>query len=414
MKSLINNVASQFIGRILTSATTFSTTFLIAYFFGFSLYGSFTKITALVTLFYLVVDFGLNGIFLKEYIGETEQNFGRLLSLRVFISTILFFIILFLVFLFPHNQTTNTGFSNQEKIGVIIFSFTLYTQAVWISVSSIFQKHLKYSLSIIPLSLYSLSLLVGVVVAFLINNFYLLLFSYILAGFVLSVTGIAILKKNYSILFNTHDLFNFSKKIIKASFPLALMLLLNAIYFRIDTLILSFYRSSTDVGIYGFSYRVFEFIISFPTFFTNSVYPILLAEQNNTLFNKLLKKYFLTLFVLSIFAALLSAFLFPFIGLIKESFKESITPFQILLFSLPFFFLTSLLQWVLVIRNKKKFLVVIYCIALSLNIILNIYFIPKFSYIASAWITVLNEAVVFGLLLLALLLPAAKNTGKKS
>jgi O-antigen/teichoic acid export membrane protein len=70
-------------------------------------------------------------------------------------------------------------------------------------------------------------------------------------------------------------------------------------------------------------------------------------------------------------------------------------PFRILLLSLPFFFTTSFLQWVLITLEKQKYLMYVYLFSTLLNIVLNIIFIPQFSYLASATITLMSEALVF-------------------
>jgi O-antigen/teichoic acid export membrane protein len=77
-------------------------------------------------------------------------------------------------------------------------------------------------------------------------------------------------------------------------------------------------------------------------------------------------------------------------------------PFRILLLSLPFFFTTSFLQWTLITLGKQKYLMIVYFFSTLLNIVLNVIFIPQFSYVACATITVVSEGIVFAFLLGAL------------
>ena len=51
-----------------------------------------------------------------------------------------------------------------------------------------------------------------------------------------------------------------------ASFPLGLTLLFNVVYFHIDSIILTFTRTSAEVGIYGLAYKIFELPLVLPTF----------------------------------------------------------------------------------------------------------------------------------------------------
>jgi O-antigen/teichoic acid export membrane protein len=85
--------------------------------------------------------------------------------------------------------------------------------------------------------------------------------------------------------------------------------------------------------------------------------------------------------------------------LIKADFADSIIPFRILLLSLPFFFTTCFLQWVLITLEKQKYLMYVYLFSTVLNITLNVIFIPQFSYLACATITLVSESLVFVLLI---------------
>ncbi|MDO8270088.1 MAG: polysaccharide biosynthesis C-terminal domain-containing protein, partial [Candidatus Levybacteria bacterium] len=89
----------------------------------------------------------------------------------------------------------------------------------------------------------------------------------------------------------------------------------------------------------------------------------------------------------------------PLIQLFKKEFIYSVGPLQILSLSLPFFFLTSLLQWHFIIRGKIKFLLPLYGGALLLNLTLNFIFIPQYSYYAAAVTTGICEALVFVIML---------------
>ena len=169
-------------------------------------------------------------------------------------------------------------------------------------------------------------------------------------------------------------------------------------------------RSTLEVGVYGLSYRFFEFLIAVPAFFSNSIYPILLDTKEENLFNTLVKKYFGVLLLSAIILMVATLFLSPLLPLIKHDYSLSVAPLKILSLSLPFFFVTSLLQWLFIIKNRIKTLIVIYASAMLLNIFLNIVFIPIYSYMASSVITVVSEALVLFLMLISLGLQRAKNT----
>jgi O-antigen/teichoic acid export membrane protein len=158
-----------------------------------------------------------------------------------------------------------------------------------------------------------------------------------------------------------------------------------------------------DVGIYSLSYKFFDFLIALPLFLSNAIYPLLLKEKNKPSIYTTTKKYFFIFLAFSLVVLVPFWFVSPIFSLIKSDFVASVIPFRILLFSLPFFYVTSLLQWVLITLGKLKFLMYVYLLSMAVNIFLNLIFIPKYSYVASATITLVSEAIVFTLLIVKII-----------
>ena len=188
----------------------------------------------------------------------------------------------------------------------------------------------------------------------------------------------------------------FAKEIFTKSFPIGLMLIFNLVYFRADMFLLSLLAPTKDVGIYGLSYKFFDFLIALPLFLSNAIYPFLIkAKKEGKGFLSLTRNYFFVFLVSSFIVIIPFWFISPLFTLIKSDFAACIIPFRILLLSLPFFFTTSFLQWVLITLEKQKYLMYVYLFSTVLNIVLNLIFIPQFSYLASATITLISEGLVF-------------------
>jgi len=77
-----------------------------------------------------------------------------------------------------------------------------------------------------------------------------------------------------------------------------------------------------------------------------------------------------------------------------------------------FFFLSSPLTWVLVVKNRQGVLPFLYGFALLFNVILNIIFIPQYNYLASAVITVLTEFLVLAVLAVIVFLAEYRRMGR--
>jgi O-antigen/teichoic acid export membrane protein len=397
-KLIAKNTTYQILARGVTSFIGFLITLIIARKFGVLGYGDFTKITSYVALFYLVIDFGLNAFFLQY----ENAKFKNLFYLRMLISVGIFILLNVLALFLPYNAALGTGFSAAERFGIFIFSFGIFAQSIILSTSAIFQKTVNYYFYMVGTIIGSIVNLI-VVLIFALLNFSII---YILFGFVFSsfVGALALL------LFAKQKIFHFSldkeftTKILQASWPIGLMLIFNLVYFRADIFLLSILKTTQEVGIYGLAYKFFDFLIALPLFLSNAVYPFLIkAKTNNKLFFDLTSKYFFVFLTTSFIVIVPFWFISPLFTLVKTDFGGSILPFRILLLSLPFFFTTSFLQWVLITLGKQKYLMIVYLLSTFLNVALNVIFIPQFSYLACATITLISEGIVFVFLLLPLL-----------
>ena len=65
------------------------------------------------------------------------------------------------------------------------------------------------------------------------------------------------------------------EKIIREASPIAISILFNLIYFKLDTLILQHYHGDAATGIYGAPYKVLEVLTSIPAMFAGLLTPIL-------------------------------------------------------------------------------------------------------------------------------------------
>jgi O-antigen/teichoic acid export membrane protein len=391
------NTFYQLVARSATSFIGFLITLIIARHYGVLGYGDFTKITAYVALFYLVIDFGLNAFFLQS----ENAKFKNLFHLRNLITLGIFILLNLLALFLPYNAVTGAGFSLAERMGIFIFSFSIFAQSIILSTSAIFQKKLDYFDYMLGMIIGSIvNLVVVFLFTFLNFSIFYVLFGFVFSSFVGALILLLLIKQQWLPVSLDKK---FSMEILKNSWPLGLMLIFNLVYFRADMFLLSILKSTSDVGIYGLAYKFFDFLIAIPLFISNAVYPFLIkAKGDRQLFFSLVWKYFLIFVASSIVVIIPFWFASPLFSLIKSDFIYSMIPFRILLISLPFFFATSFLQWVLITLGKQRFLMWVYFASTVLNILLNIIFIPQFSYVASATITLISEGVVFVFLLFAL------------
>ncbi len=394
MINIFKNTGYQALTRILSSTTGFIITLILARYLGVGGFGDFVKVTTFIGFFYLLADFGLNAIYLQK--NGDQNNFSSLFYLRLLFSLILVVLANIIPFLLPFSQGSDFGFPPSLRFGILIFSLSIFVQSIIYSSTALFQKDLRFD------RLLFAQILGSFLTLFLVTLFVFLSFSinYIFLAFIFGglLTAFLALIKSRGTYWPVKLDFRFINLLLKQSWPLGLMLFFNLVYFRVDIFLLSILRSTAEVGIYGFSYKFFDFLIALPLFLANSIYPLILKQEKDLEFRVIISKYLKISLLTSFALVIVFWFLAPLFSLVKSEFKESIFPFRILLLSLPFFFTTAILQWALIAKKKQKFLMAVYLSGAILNIILNLVFIPIYGYVASAFITGISEAFVLGFL----------------
>ena len=393
-KKIAFNTVSQIIGKILTTGTMVVVSILIARSLGAEGYGNFVKITTFVAFFYLLSDFGINTAYLE--LSDQKNAAGSLLVLRFVIGLVLMFLCVSILPFLPGDVID--GYTPLVKLCIILYSGTILFQSLITTGNAFFQKQLRYDLSTIASLTGSIATLVFVTTIYFTGTSSLLLFTFIGLCTYGIIAGISLFfaKKITPTLSFSFD-HSLIKKYLFIAIPLGLTLLCNVVYFHADSIILTLFRTTSEVGVYGFAYKIFEFPLVIPTFFMNAVFPLLLLSRKSgdeKAFTRQMKLSGMILFFMSLIFTIVGFLISPYISLVNADFQLSIVPLRILLLSLPVFFLTSLTMWVLIALKKRKELFFIYFFSMVINIGSNIIFIPTFGYLASAWITVGSETLV--------------------
>lgn len=387
--AIAKNASYQFAARVFTSAVTFATSVVLAAKLGAAGYGAFATVTTVVGFGYLLVDFGLNALYLQkdaEGARGTENKFFRdLLYARLLAGISLFLLLLAGLGI----ATAHFGMSTEIAFSYLAFSLSLFAQAILITASAIFQKRLLYSRLALATAFGSIVSLVLILLPFF-SSLPTLLLGLSIGNLITAIVALLSLRIR---LLPIGFRMSFISPLIKQSAPLGIMLIVNLLYFRADIILLSLLRSPAEVGMYGWAYRVFDFFIAVPTFLSNAIYPSLLLGTDEVFLKG--RRYFMLFFSVSLVCLALGWFIAPFFVLISGEFADSLPLFRILLFSLPFFFLTSILQWMLIARRQLRFLFWAYVITGLINVMLNLLLIPSFGATASAVITLLSEGAIF-------------------
>ncbi len=188
------------------------------------------------------------------------------------------------------------------------------------------------------------------------------------------------------------------RRLLAVSWPLGAVLMLNVIYFRIDTVLLSLYRPADQVGLYGLAYRLVESCLFLPAMFGGLLLPHLsFAWLNNRAnFNLYFQQGAAAVVWAAVFTVLtLAVFAEPVISLVAgPTFTAAAPLLRILSVALGVMFLGNFASFSLVAAGRQKTLLIIAATGAVANIVLNLIFIPPYGAPAAALVTLVTEVIV--------------------
>ena len=353
-------------------------------------YAVYTLTWTQIGLLLPLLDFGTTSYGLVYINDSIEKKVRELFSLRFYLSLITFVLTICLAIIFRYPISI--------LIPIILTSFVIFANmfsGTYLILSSIKQK--SYLASLVSM-VFQICLVISLITGVLITKQLMPVF---LITFVLynlySLVNFFLVKKEVGSLSIKVDLKHWSI-IIKKSFVFLLISLLAGFYSKVDVLILNFIKGKQAVGIYSAGYRFLDALMFIVTAYNVSSIPLfskLAKEKKQNIFINKIKKDVILVFTIGMFIALGFYFLGPIILplVYKNTYFESIEVLRIIIFALPLILLTSVFLNSIYALGKAKTVIYIFLFQLIFNIVLNLYFIPKYSFFASAYITLLGETI---------------------
>ncbi|MFP4514826.1 MAG: flippase [Parcubacteria group bacterium] len=392
-KRIAYNTGIQILSKIISTAIALIATALMTRYLGANGFGEYTTIITFVSIFAIIADLGLTLVTVQmiSLPGVSEKKIlDNLFALRLVSAIIFLSLGPALIWLFPYDYTI--------KMGVLILSLSFLFIALNQILVGLFQKRLKMERAAIAEVGGRLFLVLGVWLAIRYNlGLNGVLWSTVISNLINFLLHFLFSRKFIRISLR-FDL-NIWKEIAIKSWPLALTIVFNLIYLKADTLILSLVKPQSDVGIYGAAYKVIDVLVTVPFMFAGLMLPFFTrtwALKKVFQFKKLIQKSYDFMILLAIPVLIATQFLATeIIHLIAGSeFKASAEVLKILILAGALIFIGTLFSHAIIAIDKQKKLIPIYIFTSITSVIGYILFIPKYSYIGAAWMTVYSEAVV--------------------
>ncbi len=415
-RKIISNTLAQIIGKLLVTIIGLATVKMTTHYLAVKGYGEYTAVYEFLAFFGIAADLGFFTIGVKE-MSQDEKKIpiiiGNILSLRTI--SIVFTMVAAVVFAFmiPKYQDTRI------PIGIAISSITVFFTMMNGTITSVLQVKMKMHIA-------SIATIAGKIVTVLFMayvifygfpddkdmGFNMLMFAGVL-GTVVMHLGTNYYVKKITPLKYRFDLAIW-KEMITKSLPYGIALILSTIYFRMNSVLISMFRSQEELGIYGVASKLLEQFTIIPLYFMNSVLPVLTkaikegsadkASAAAAKYKTIIRYSFDFLVAMSVPMAVgIYMLAYPiifiistpeFLSRIDEGFYGSDFALKILVFALLFQFINILFAFILIAANRQGKLLYINGACVALNLLINFFLIPKYGFIGACITYVFSELFI--------------------
>lgn len=376
---------------------------IIARFYGPTLFGQFAFAHTLATIFIISADFGFDILLTNEIArnrNKAVQFFRQFFSLKfIFTSVSIIGMWLFAIL---------GNLSSDSRLFIAVFSLYMAFTTLTNFLFALFKgfERLEYETKV---SLFiNVSLLIIVAILIFLNSSILnIAYAFLLTRFIGFIVGI---KYSFAVLKNISfkPLFTEFKENKNKILIYGFHLVFSYLFFQLDTILLAMWRGDYEVGIYQSVFKLILIPLVIPEIFVNTLLPVLsrLNVENlqswrkvGNLMNKIL---FIVILPISI---TLFVFADKIINIIygSHNYVDAIPVLRI--FALTLFVRFNLETYALMIttsdRQKTRLYVVIF--ATLLNLLLNYFIIPLYGAFGAAIVSLITNALVGAIYILTTL-----------
>ncbi len=388
---LTKNAAYLFSARFVNTLSIMALILIISRRLGPGVFGGYSFLNAVIMTGVVVATFGLDTLMVREVSRDPflgNQFLSSVLGFKVISSLVVMAGVCGLFRIFLHDQT-------MIRL-LIVFSIVIclnsLSQSFWYY-GDAFQKFQFHS------ALWAFSNVIKVpLVWFFISlkqDLAMVLYALIIAEVIsLIISGCWIRLRFRLVLGNLS--FKSMPPLFKKVWPLAVVFISGAIYFRIDMMMLEVMKGEKAVGLYSAAYKLVELLSIIPGTVTIAALPGLAVDYSADNIEGFRANLYKTLIVLGVGGVAIGLFLYLFsrqivLLLYGPLFSDSVLSLSILSGVIFFLFVNGYLAYVTIATNNDRIVALILVITTILNVLLNFYLIPRYSHVGAALSTLLSE-----------------------
>lgn len=381
-QTIAKNTIWLIIGEIISRILRFFVVVYAARTLNTTGWGTFSYALSIGSLFMVFSDIGISGYVTRE-LTQKNENSKKIVSTALFIKSIILVIsTLFIIIIGPHITKIKEAVSLLPVIALILFFDSLrelglainraYEKMEWDAAVKILTSVIMFICSFILLkkNINPNSL----AIVYLLGSLSGCLFIYLV-----------LYKKLFNMPWQIDKTMILS--ILITVFPFAFTSLLGSIMSNTDVYMLGLWRTSSEIGLYSASQRLYQFFLVIPSILSMVIFPVLskLNEINPDKFITTLEK--------TLKITILAAIPIAFGGIIiaKEiiiltlghDYIQAIPIFQVLMAMILIAFPSIIISNAIFAKNKQKIFLKSSTLGAISNILLNLFFIPLFGVIGA-------------------------------
>jgi len=391
VQKIAKNTGVILTGNVVFKLVSLFVVIYLARYLGTAGFGKYSLVFAYLAFFNIITDLGLQQILIREMAREPStapKLIGNAYVIRLLLTVFAVGLAIAIITLLPYPADTT--------LYVYIASFTLFFISFSDFYATIFQAKLAMQYSVIAkltFKFVSAGLILWIIFSHgtLTQVMIVLVFSEGIKTLLSYLFSRKFVRPRFAIDFGLW------RYLLKECLPLALSSVIVIIYYRIDIIMLSMMKGDDAVGIYSAAHRLCDPFSLIPYALMMSLFP-LMSGYFKTSEAKLIMTYTLAIRYLLIIVlpiAVGTMFIADEIILLVYDvpFANSVTVLQILIWTVVFGVVNSVLSNTLVAINQQKLSAWCMGFCAITNIILNFLLIPIMSYNGAAIATLATVAV---------------------
>lgn len=387
-QTLVKNTLWLFLGEIAGRLLKLILILYAARILGVEGWGIFSYAISIVGLFFIFSDIGLNNLVTREISKDNENQFSYV-STILFLKLVLLAIASLLLLLVGPHITKIPGIHNVLIVMALVVIFDSLREFGF-ALNRAFEK--MEVEAFIKIFANMITVLGGLLVLFIDPSVINLGYAYVAGSFFSFIATVFLLKKNILKIIQNFSI-KFIKPIIKITWPFFIFSTLGVVMTHTDIVMLGWWKTPTDLGLYGAVQRIIQFLYIIPNLIVLSVLPIFSKlEHDEENLRRVLEKTiaFVLLFAIPVMIGGIPLAQQIIAVSLGSAYIGASVVFQIFLAIIVIMFPIVIINNFIFVKNQQDKFVVYSILGAIMNISLNLLLIKPFGITGAATATAIS------------------------